>query len=316
MPIDYTVNSLLTSVKQRAMSADNQNLLTDADIVRIASEELQSVVLPFMESVKGEYYTTFKDEPFIQNQSAYVIPTRATGTKLRDVCLLDMQNNEVNLRYIAPEDLKSSWAYAPYQFGFYPKDNNIILVLGNNIGSGNYSFVRMIYFRRPNTLCITATSDATTANCGQIVAIDTVTNQVTLNFAPPAWTTATLFDIINSMPPFQSRGDDLTVTNIFGFVLTFSSLPTDSVTGQVTLKVGDWVSEANFSPIMQIPVEAIRWLETLTSARVLQYSGDPAFQVFQAQAEQNKKDMIQIINPRVDGSPAKIPVRNSLWGWS
>lgn len=292
------------------MSASNQNLLTDNDIVRIASEELQSVVLPFIESVKGEYYTTFDDEPFVQNKSNYVLPTRATGTKLRDVCLLDMQNNEVNLRYIAPEDLKSSWAYAPYQFGFYPKDNEIILVLGNNIGSGNYNSVRMIYFRRPNTLCTTAVIDVTTANAGQVISIDAGMNQLTLDFAPPSWTTSTLIDIINSMPPFQSRGDDLVITNISGAVLTFSSLPS-------TIQVGDWVSEANFSPIMQIPVEAIRWLETLTSARVLQYTGDPAWQVFQSQAEQNKKDLNQIICPRVDGSPAKIPVRNSLWGfWS
>jgi hypothetical protein len=305
--IDYSVNSLLLSVKQRAMSASNQNLLTDGDIVRIASEELQSVVLPFIESCKGEYYTTNEDQTFVQGQTAYTLPQRATGTKLRDVCLLDNQNNEVNLPYIAPEDLKFTWAYAPYQFGFYPRDNQIILVFGNLIGSGSYNFVRMIYFRRPNTLCVTAASDATTANAGQVTAINTLTNEVTLDFVPPAWTTATLFDTINNLPPFQSRADNSTVSAISGFVLTFTTLPTG-------IKIGDWVSEANFSPIMQIPVEAQRLLETLTAARILQYSGDPAFQVFQAQAEQNKKDLLFILSPRVDGSPQKIPQRNRLWG--
>lgn len=307
MAINYTVETLLTSVKQRSMSASNQNLLSDTDMVRIASEELQSVVLPFIESVKGEYYVTNKDTTFVQGQTVYIMPTRATGSKLRDVCLLDNQNNEVNLPYIAPEDLKSTWAYAPYQFGFYPRDNNIVLVFGNLIGSGSYNFVRMMYFRRPNTLCTTSAISTDTANAGQITAINTLTNEVTLDFVPPSWTTSTLFDVINSMPPFQARGDDQTITSLAGFILTFTSLPSG-------ISVGDWVSEANFSPIMQIPVEAIRWLETLTSARILQYSGDPAFQVFQAQAEQNKKDLIQIINPRVDGSPAKIPQRNRLWG--
>ena len=132
MSIDYSVNALLISVKQRSMNADNQNLLQDPDIIRIASEELQGVILPYIESVKHEYYVTHVDLPFKtptggilpqrSDDTKYIIPQRATGTKLRDVSLVDFQDNEVLLNYINPEDLKSSWAYAPYQFGFYPTD--------------------------------------------------------------------------------------------------------------------------------------------------------------------------------------------------
>lgn len=305
MPIDYSVNALLTSVRQRAMNASNQNLLQDSDIVRIASEELQSVLLPYIESVKGEYYVTNQDQTFVSGITIYTLPQRATGTKLRDVCLVDQQGNEVLLNYINPEDLKSSWAYAPYQFGFYPKDHTIVLILGNLIGSGNYSLVRMIYFRRPNTLCTTDTN----GNAGQVVSFNTGAQTITLSFAPSTWSTTTQFDIINSLPPFQSRVDDAAITNISGFVLTFTNpLPSD-------LAVGDWVSEANFSPIPQMPVECHRVLETLTAARILQYIGDPAFQVMQAMADQQRKDLITILSPRVDGSPRKIPIRNRLWGW-
>lgn len=305
MSIDYSVNALLTSVKQRSMNASNQNLLSDADIVRIASEELQGTVLPYIESVKGEYYVTIEDQPFVNGQANYTIPQRATGTKLRDVCLVTNQNTEVLLNYINPEDMKSSWQYAPYQFGFYPQDNKIVLVLGNLIGSGNYSAVRMFYFRRPNTLCTTGS----TGNAGQVVSFDTVAKTITLNFAPTSWTTSTQFDIINSMPPFQSRVDNATINNIAGFVLTFNdALPSG-------LSVGDWVSEANFSPIPQIPVECHRLLEALTAARILQYTGDPAFQVMQAMAEGMKRDLMTILSPRVEGSPRKIPIRNRLWGY-
>lgn len=306
MPIDYSVNSILTSVKQRAMSADNQNLLQDQDIIRIASEELQGTILPFIESVKGEYYVTIQDIPFVQGPLvSYTIPQRATGTKLRDVCLVDQQGSEVLLNYINPEDLKSSWAYAPYQFGFIMQDNVVKLFLGNLIGSGNYTYTRMFYFRRPNTLCGTGS----TGNAGQVVSFNTGAQTVTLDFAPTTWSTATQFDIINSLPPFQSRGDQLAITNISGFVLTFSAaLPSG-------LTVGDWVSEANFSPIPQIPVECQRLLEVLTAARVLQYTGDPAFTVMQAMAEAMKKDLWQILSPRIDGSPRKIPIRNRLWGY-
>lgn len=304
MSIDYSVNALLTSVKQRSMNAENQNLLTDPDIVRIASEELQGTILPYIESVKNEYYVTNKDLTFVQGTSRYDIPQRATGTKLRDVCLIDNQGNEVLLNYINPEDMKSSFAYAPYQFGFYPTDYSINLVLGNILGAANYSFVRMTYFRRPNTLCTTGVS----GNAGRVVSFNTVAKTITLDFAPTTWTNSTTFDIINSMPPFQSRVDDAAISLIAGFVLTFvDDLPSG-------LAVGDWVSEANFSPIPQMPVECHRLLECLTAARILQYTGDPAFQVMQAMAEGMKKDLMQILSPRVDGSPRKIPNRNRLWG--
>lgn len=308
MSIDYSVNALLTSVKQRSMNADNQNLLSDADIVRIASEELQGSILPYIQSVKNEYYVTQVDLPFqtpvVNTPTRYNIPQRAIGTKLRDVTLVDQQGNEVLLNYINPEDLKSSWAYAPYQFGFYPTDYSINLVLGNNLGSGNYQYVRVIYFRRPNTLCTTGAS----GNAGQVVSFNTGAKTITLDVAPTTWTTSTQFDIVNSLPPFQARTEDATITNISGFVLTFTN---DLPSG---LAVGDWVSEANFSPIPQMPVECHRVLECLTAARILQYTGDPAFSVMQAMAENMKKDLMQILSPRVDGSPRKIPIRNRLWG--
>ena len=309
MSIDYSINSLVTSVKSRSMNADNQNLITAVDMVRIASEELQAVLIPYIESVKGEYFVKFEDQPFIQGTMNYTLPQRATGTKLRDVCLVDMQGNEVLLNYINPEDLKSSWAYSPYQFGFFPKDNEIILVLGNLIGSANYKYVRMIYFRRPNTLCTTVSTDAATANAGQVVSFNTVAQTITLDFAPTTWTTVTQFDIINSLPPFQSRVDNATINNVSGFVLTFTSpLPAG-------LSIGDWVSEANFSHIPQIPVECHRLLEALTAARILQYTGDPAYAVMQQMADAMKKDLFQVLSPRIDGSPRKIPIRNRLWGW-
>src|SRR5207244_1920246 len=158
----------------------------------------------------------------VSGQLAYTIPQRAIGTKLRDALLLDFQSNPVLLKYINPEDLKSSWAYAPYQFGFYPQDNQIVLVLGNLVTPiGNYQTVQLKYFRRPNTLC---TTDASTGNAGQITAINTGTKEVTLTTVPTAWTTSTTFDVVNSLPPFQSRVDDQTISAINGFILTFTSL--------------------------------------------------------------------------------------------
>lgn len=305
MSIDYSVNSLLASVKQRSMNADNQNLLSDEDIVRIASEELQGSLLPYILSVKQEYYVTNQDQTYVPGTTRYNIPQRATGTKLRDVMLVDNMGNEVLLNFVNEEDMKSSWAYAPYQFGFVMTDYSINLVLGNNLGSGTYSYVRLKYFRRPNTLCTTGVS----GNAGQVVSFNPGAKTITLDFAPTTWTTATQFDIINSMPPFQSRADDQAISMIAGFVLTFvNDLPSN-------LAVGDWVSEANFSPIPQMPVECHRVLEVLTAARILQYTGDPAFSVMQAMAESMKRDLIQVLSPRVDGSPQKIPIRNRLWGW-
>lgn len=304
MAIDYSVDTLLTSVKQRIMAADNQNLLQDADIVRIASEEMQSVLVPYIESIKGEYFVNIENQTWVASQTDYTMPQRATGTKLRDVCLIDGQGNEVNLPQINPEDIKASWSYAPWYFGFYPQGDRIVLFLGNSVGGGNYTYVRMFYFRRPNTL----TTFGASGNAAQILSFDANALTITVDLSPTTWTSSTTFDIINNFPPFQSKGDDLAVTSVAGNVLTMSAaLPS-------TLKVGDYIAEANFSPVAQIPVECQLVLETLTSARCLQYMGDPAFQVFQQQAEDQKRNLIQVLSPRVDGSPQKLPLRNRLWG--
>lgn len=281
------------------MSASNQNLFTDTDIIRIATEELQSVIVPYIESVKQEYFVTTKDVAFDPNQLSYVIPQRATGNKLRDVSLITPQGSITNLPYVAPELLKSTWAYTPLPFGYYPKDTKIVLLLSTILGTASYSSVRMDYFRRPNVLC--RTSDA-----GMIVAINRSSGEVTLNSAPTTWTTSTLFDSINGSPPFQSKGDDLAITDISGFILTFVSIPSDLV-------VGDYISEANTSPIAQVPVECHRLLEALTAARMLQYMGDPGYVAAQQQAQAQKNDLIQVLSPRVDGAPAKIPIRSRLW---
>jgi hypothetical protein len=145
---------------------------------------------------------------------------------------------------------------------------------------------------------------------GKLCLSTPLAKTVTLDFAPTTWTSTTTFDIINSLPPFQSRGDTLGSSQ----ALLLDSFSRSLMLFPSGLAVGDWVSEANFSPIPQIPVECHRLLETLTAARMLQYSGDPSFQVFQAQAEQQKKDLFFVLNPRVGGSARKMPLRNPLWG--
>ncbi len=298
--IDYTVDGLLASVKQRAMEASNQNLFQDADIVRIANEELQSVLVPYIESIKQEYFVKLADIAFDSTKSDYEIPSRATGNKLRDLALIDQLGNITNLPYIAPENLKSSWAFTPVFFGFYPQDTHVHLLLSNGISPASYAFLRLWYFRRPNTLCEVGQS-------GKVLAIDRGSGVVSLDSAPTTWTDSTTFDAISGVPPFQSKGDDLTISAISGFDLTFDAIP-------ASLAVGDYIAEANESPIAQVPVECHRVLETLTAARMLQYSGDPSFSVMQQQADAEKRDLIQVMSPRVDGAPAKIPLRNRLWG--
>ena len=174
-----------------------------------------------------------------------------------------------------------------------------MLLLSSGSPAANYTSVRLDYFRRPNILC-------TVNQSGKVLVINRSTNEVTLDSAVPSWTVSTTFDAINGAPPFQSKGDDLTLTALSGFILTFTTIPKDLV-------VGDYIAEANFSPIPQVPVECHRVLETLTAARLLQYAGDPSFATMQQQAESQKKDLIQVLTPRVDGAPGKIPIRNSLW---
>lgn len=303
MPKDYTAQALAASVKRRSSMPTSQSLFEVPDLIAFMSEEIQSTVVPEITSVREEYYVHIEDVPVVTTQKSYVIPSRAVGNALRDISLLDPSGNEINLPRLDPTILKTNPAQTSNRlFGFYLQ-NEKAFIFPNTDSFTGYS-IRFRYKRIPNDLVQKSTSS-------QVTAINTSLNEVTVSSAPAAWTTATLFDFISNTPPFVSKGDDRSITGIAANVLTFTNtLPTD-------LAVGDWVNEAHFSTVPQIPYIGFNWLSQLSVVRALEALGDNKGLDNAYKAETRlRNEFIKNITPRTEGSPQKINNRNGIFDWS
>jgi hypothetical protein len=202
-------------------------------------------------------------------------------------------------------------------FGFILQNDQIILY-PNTAGTPTQYRLRMKIKRRPNNL-------TSVDNCGQITAINTMTNEVRVANVDPTWTSSTLFDIIPNSPQFTSRQDNQTVSLISGNSLTFTSpginysvVPAAPYPAlPVGLSVGDWVCPANMSCIAQVPYDMFPLLIQRGVIKVLEAMGDTQnLTIAERRYADMAVDFARTVSPRIDGTPKKIVNRNTppYWG--
>jgi len=310
--IDYTTNSLLASIKRRITLPDAQNLYSPDDLIAFMGDELSSTIIPLVHSVQQEYWVEKHDIQLVQNQTNYTIPIRGITNGLRLVTLLDTNNNEIDYPLLRPEMTASSYNWlSPYStstlYGFYIENDHIVM-FPNSVVTNPVNKVRFRIERQPSQLC--AVSEA-----AQIVAI--AGNVVTVNLIPIDWTTSLLFDITNGGLQFNSRGDDLTITNISAGLMqiTFTALPS-------TVVIGDWISVAGTSPIPQIPYQAFPYLAQAVACKCLEGLADTQpWQGAKQVLDRMKEDLLKLMQPRDIGNVQTVVNRGGLfdngqfWGW-
>lgn len=299
MAIDYTTTALIASLKRRGSLPTSQALFLDADFIALMSDELIDTVVPLIQSVKEEYFVTHADQALVADQDNYVIPSRAIGGMVRDVCLVDSAGHEIDIPRIDPMSVKDS----PVIFGYYFRDDEVILYPKASINT-SYS-LRIKYYRRPNLLC--SRSDA-----ALITAINTGTRVVTLSNRPTSWSVSTTFDIIKPTAPFKSIKDDQAISAVsgVGFEVTFTTLPTG-------LAVGQWLCEAGTSPIPQIAYEGHGYLAQLGLIKACEAMKDTqGLKNASDKAKELKENFMKVINPRSDGGPKKVSNRKGIFSHS
>ncbi len=300
---DFTVDNLVSSVQLRCVLPSTPTLYTTTNIIQLLDEEMRTGIIPLVKTLKEEYWVTNYDYPIVAGVQTYAIPYRAALTALRDVVLVDNLDNELKLVRYEPEDIKFPLipTGSPYfALGYYLKANNVVLFPPTAAQYTTYS-VRMKYERRPNNLI-------SMGNAGQVVTINTGTNQVTLSYVPTSWTAnVTTVDIINNVPPFDSVGDDIQVTGKSGLTLTLSSLPDD-------LAVNFWVAPSMQTPIAQIPYEAFPILSQRGVVRVMSGLGDSAALTEATKALEKMEDGFRsVATPRVEGTPKTLSNRGGVF---
>lgn len=304
--IDYTVDRIISSIKRRITLPDAQNLYSDSDLIEFMNDEMASTLIPLVHSVQQEYWINIHDVQLVQNQLNYKIPIRGCANGLRLVTLLDTNNNEIDYPLLRPENTASAYNWlSPSStstlYGFYMQDDHIVM-FPNSVVTNPVNQVRFRFERQPNQLC--AVLDA-----AHITAINTGTSTITVDNIPEDWTDSLEFDIINGSIAFQSKGDDLTVSDIDTVTLEIvvDDLPSD-------VAVGDWFCLAGTAPVPQIPFQMFPYLAQSVANLCMAGMADmEPYKDGKQKEAQMKEDLLKLLQPRDIGNVQTILNRGGFF---
>lgn len=290
----YTWTELLDDIKVRGSIPTSQSTYTEARLLRLADAVFRSKILPLVDKVREGYYSYDVDFT-IANGSSFLIPTRAVGAKLENAAFIYGSQRQNAIRYYEEEltDMSLSPSIKP---GFYIKRNRVFPVPTDG---GGYTTLRLTIVMRPNRLCVS--SDA----C-QVTAINTGTNTLTFTVVPD-WDTSDTLDIVQQDPHFDWLAIDQAITSVTTTTIAFASaLPAD-------LAVGDWVSLAGETPVIQCPVELHPLLAQEVANVCLKAQTDQAaYALGKEEAELIKEGITSLLSPRVEQQGRKISNRTGL----
>lgn len=289
--MSYTSDNLINSIKTKASIPTSQSLFSNQTFLDLINEEIQTNIIPDLLKIKEEYLATFKDVSLTSNVNSYQIPERAIGGMLRDVQLVDS-----NTIYSLPRlQLEDQFQTDEQRTGFYLRGNEIVI---SPTPTNSSDTLRIHHYQRPSKVVLTT-------ECAQVTSIDTNTNQVTVSSLPSTINSNSIVDIVRNKSGFECLEIDKSISGISGTTISFSSLPS-------RLVIGDWICLAGESPIAQIPVELHPVLTQAVVVKCLEAMGDNKMKVAEEKLQMMKRNVFQMISPRVDGENKKIINNQSL----
>jgi hypothetical protein len=288
-----TVDDFLESVKITVIIPESQALMTSARILAFADEETQNDLVPLIDAINQEYFVTLdQSQTTSDGVSSYNIPTRAIGRKLRDFKLTD--GNAIRDVVQVTLDDAHLYNYSGLPCAFHYQGDKIILLPTPN----DSSITLMLYYLlRPSKLVLSSAAGLVTGIAG---------NAVTVSSVPSTFTSGVKVDFIQGTSGCATLAMDQTITNVSGTTVTITTPPT-------ALAIGDYVALKEQTPVIQFPDECYSHLVLRTSKRVLEALGDfEGAEVIDNRLEQSKRNLQQILAPRIEGEGIKIINRNGL----
>ncbi len=300
-----TADALVAAVLRRCFWPSTNAPLTDAQILMLADEEIAGSLFPAVMGAHLDYYQTIADYDITSGVSQYRLPPRVYGS-LKDVTTVNSDLTEFSVTLIDAEELgqgigAQGWygqnTSGGLAFAMYFAGDFIHL---RPIPNATQNTLRVRYYRQPSTLCLLA--EATT-----VAALGNGLTTFTLDDTPSGFSGANL-DVLVSGNAHQTFVDNQAVTSITADVVTLTE------SGNIEfLAVGDYVSVAGTSPIVQLPDFLLPAAIRKIAAACLAAHGDDRAQYERAEAETMIELAIETATPRVEGEPKVIMTTNSPW---
>jgi hypothetical protein len=285
----------------RAITVPNyQPRFSQSDILALANEEQQSLVVPMIVALREEFFV-FRDTLSITaGDYGFRIPERAIGRTLREIQYRNQTGGTLvyDLPRIAIED---SYRFTNLGTGTpngFMIEGDTIRLLPTPSSDGE---VILYTLRKPNSLVLNSRTAVVTA---------VGTNTITLSKVPANLTIGSKIDVTDNKPSYPLVQKDLTITNITGLVITVSGFTGTALSG---VDVDDVVSTALETSIVQLPDEAAVVLIHATAVRVLEALSIPdQMKMAEDKLQQKIRACREILSPRVEGSVPKVIQRDGL----
>lgn len=294
----WTWTELLDEIKVRAMMPTANDTFTSARLLNLANKCLWSEVVPYVNSVREGYFSYDVTFAVNSNTEYYRIPSRAVGGKLENIYLL-RGTDKLDLNRFYEDDTTSTQEAPSYSGpGVYLKRDKVYL---RPLDGDGYSSLVMTIVMRPNEL-------VTQSDAAQITGI--ASNVLTCSTVPSSWTSSNTFDLVQQNPHFDWLGIDLAasaVTTGASGTITLSTTPSSD------LAVGDWVSLAGKSPVVQLPAECFPLLAQSVAVTLLRSQGDKeALGDAIAASGYLKEQILSLLTPRIEEEGKKIVNRTGI----
>jgi hypothetical protein len=285
----------------RAITVPNyQPRFSQSDILALANEEQQSLVVPMIVALREEFFV-FRDTLSITaGDFGFRIPERAIGRTLREIQYRNQTGG--TLVYDLPRiSIEDSYRFTNLGSGTpngFMVEGDTIRLLPTPSSDGE---VVLYTLRKPSNLVLNSRTAVVTA---------VGTNTVTLSKVPSNLTIGSKIDITDSKPAYPLVYKDLTITNITGLVLTVSGF---TGTALANVDADDVVSTALETSLVQLPDEAATVLVHATAVRVLEALSIPdQMKIAEDKLQQKIRACREILSPRVEGSVPKVIQRDGL----
>jgi hypothetical protein len=299
-----TSDDLIRSLKRRALIPTDQSTFSNEDFLEILNEEMDTGILPYLLEQHEEHLVTFTElSADLTPPFEYAVPYRAIGNKLRDIALIDGAGNPYELSRASLEEISdySSFSTIDNNGVFYMEGNKVVFMNLNGTASDK---IRMYFYLRPSTMVLEKEAGKITA-----IAAGGTETVITLDNFPEKYANNPLFDIVGSRSPNKLKKFDISAAsvnrNTKSVTILNELLPDD-------LEVGDYLCQAEESPVPQIPTELHPILAQRGAVYCLESLGDTeGLGNAMRKLQSMEKGVTNLIENRVEGAPQKIKPRHT-----
>jgi hypothetical protein len=294
--VSWTTTTLLAAVRREAQVPDSGSSTafghTDQEILDIATNEIQTRIVPFLRSCRENYLLRSTTQTLTVDTSDYRIPSDSQAAGIHSVIYLDANSLEHKLVQRPIQD-DVGYVDSGVPRAFAVLDDKIRLFPTPDTANT----IRILYYRRASAL-------VPVASCYPVASKTSSTIVVT--GTPDSTFNGTGIDVVQAKPHFSVLLDNNAAT------LSTSTFTVVSSASTADVAVGDYVALHMETCIPGVPAELWHALVTCVGARLLDEEGDAGgFARKMALAEATMQRARAILSPRVDGAPRFVVTRNS-----